>query len=420
MKRLMVYLMVIGLLLAACSTPAGPVVVPTEVAPTPAEPTPAKPTPTDEPAAEDVPAANAVVQALAALLGLDAGQIKVVSVEEVEWSDSCLGIVYIDAICAAGVVPGYRIVLEANGLQFEYHTNADGTARAIAPATPETAAEAAVEAARAALARALGLPDYRVTLAGWQPVEWPDACLGVVRMGVLCAQGVTPGYRLMLQANEQLFEYHTNADGTALASAPANETLAATPAVQAALAALMKALGLTEAQIHVVSVAPRVWSDACLGVAVPGQACAEVVTPGYNVVLGGSEGQVYEYHTNQDGSSVQAASVAVTWNRHGGIAGFCDELLIYRSGEVVAHNCDNEALAQTTLAALSESDVAQFNDWLTKFGQVNVAQDDGAVADSMSINFSLIGTGAEQPTEADQQALMQWAQTVYTQVQPAA
>jgi hypothetical protein len=257
-------------------------------------------------------------------------------------------------------------------------------------------------------------------------VEWPDACLGVVRIAVLCAQGVTPGFSFVLQAqadspaNVQLFEYHTNADGTSLALAPVGETVAAQPAAQAAIAALIKALNHTNGEVRVVSVTPREWSDACLGVMVPGMACAEVITPGYSVMLEGNEGLLYEYHTNQDGSSVQAASVAITWNRNGGIAGFCDELLVYRSGEIVAHNCGNEALAQSTLAALSDAEVAQFNEWLAKFGQITVAQDDGAVADSMSINFSLMGAGAEQPTEADQQALLEWAQTIYSQVQPAA
>ena len=420
MQRLMVYLTVIGLFLAACSAPAGPVVVPTEVVPTPADPTPVDPTeetPTEMPT--DVPAVNAAIQALAALLGLDPSEITVVSSEAVEWSDSCLGIVYIDAICAAVVTPGYRIVLEANGLRYEYHTNEDGTQLAIAPATVETAVEAAAQAVRAALARALGLPEYRVNVVAYEAVEWNDSCLGIVRIDAICAQGVVPGYRFILEANGQLFEYHTNGDGTALAIAPVSEDAAGAPAAQAAIAALVKALGLAMDQISVVSVAAREWPDACLGVTVPGMGCAEVITPGYSVVLEANEGQLYEYHTNEDGASVQPASVAATWNRSGGIAGFCDELIVYRSGEIVTRNCGNEATAQGTLAALSEAEVAQFSEWLAQYGPVTVMQSDGAVADSMSVSFSLTGTGTEQPDEAGQQALVEWAQNLYTQIAPA-
>lgn len=424
MQRLMVYLTVIGLFLAACSVPAGPVSVPTEVGPTPSNPTPADPTPspetpTEEPDTANGPAVNAAVQALAALLGIDPTTIKVVSAEAVEWTDSCLGIVYIDAICAQGIVPGFRVILEANGQQYDYHTNADGTQLAIAPITVETAVEAAAQAVRAALARALGLPEYRVSVVSVEAVEWPDACLGVVRINALCAQGVTPGYRIMLEANGQLFEYHTNADGSALIAAHVSETAAANPAAQAAIAALMKALGLPADQIRVISLAPREWPDACLGVLRPGLGCAEVITPGYSVVLEANEGMLYEYHTNQDGTSVQPASVALAWSRNGGIAGFCDELIVYRSGEIVVYNCGNEAVAQSTLAAISEGDVAQFNQWLAQYGQVSVMQDDGAVADLMAINLNLTGSGTEQADEAAQQALLDWAQNLHTQVAPA-
>lgn len=424
MQRLMVYLSVIGLFLAACSAPAGPVIVPTEVAPTPAEPTPMDPTqetPTEEPAANpaDVPAADAAVRALAALLGLDPSAIKVISAEAVEWSDSCLGIAYIDAICAQMIVPGYRLVLEANGHTFTYHTNEDGSQLAIAPLTVESAAEAAAQAVRAALARALGLPEYRVSVVSYEAVEWNDSCLGVVRINASCLAAITPGYLFILEANGQLFEYHTDADGGALIAAPVSEAAAAQPAAQAAIAALMKALGLPADQIRVVSVAAREWSDACLGVSVPGMACAEVITPGYSVVLEANEGQLYEYHTNEDGTSVQAASVALSWNRNGGIAGFCDELIVYRSGEIVAYNCGSENVAQGALATLDDAQVAQFSELLAKYGPVTIMQDDGAVADSMQVGLNLAGTGTEQPDEAGQQALLDWATNLYTQLQPA-
>ena len=418
MQRLLVYLTVIGLFLAACSPPAGPVIVPTEIVPTPADPT--AETPTEAPDPVDTPAVTAAVQALAALLGLDASQIQVVGNEAVEWTDSCLGIVYIDAICAQGIVPGYRLVLAANGQQYEYHTNADGTSLALAPITPDTAAEAAVQAVRAAVAKALGLPEYRVSVVSVEAVEWTDSCLGIARIDASCLQALTPGYRIIVEANGQLFEYHTNADGSAVAVAPVNDTVAANPAVQAALAALAKSLGLEAYQIFVVSVAPREWPDACLGVSRGGVGCAQVITPGYAIVLEANQGQLYEYHTNQDGSTVQPANVALSWTRNGGIAGFCDELVIYHSGDIEVRNCQQEVVSASSLAALAEADVALFNEWLANFGPVSILQDDGAVADSMAIGLSLTGAGSAQPTEAEQQALLQWAQNVYTQLQTAA
>src|SRR5262249_59785626 len=42
------------------------------------------------------------------------------------------------------------------------------------------------------------------------------------------------------------------------------------------------------------------WPDACLGCAKPGEHCAQVLTPGYKVVLGVADAR-YEYHTNLGG-----------------------------------------------------------------------------------------------------------------------
>ena len=46
-----------------------------------------------------------------------------------------------------------------------------------------------------------------------EPVDWSDACLGVRRANELCAQVVTPGFRVLLVANGLLYEFHTDFDG---------------------------------------------------------------------------------------------------------------------------------------------------------------------------------------------------------------
>ncbi len=48
-------------------------------------------------------------------------------------------------------------------------------------------------------------------------VAWPDSCLGVETPGVLCAQVITPGYQVILQAADTPFaEYHTDLNGRAV------------------------------------------------------------------------------------------------------------------------------------------------------------------------------------------------------------
>lgn len=70
----------------------------------------------------------AAINALAQLKGITADEITVVSVDAAEWSDSCLGVDTPGLVCLTVITPGYRILLSAGGEQFEFHTNAGGSA----------------------------------------------------------------------------------------------------------------------------------------------------------------------------------------------------------------------------------------------------------------------------------------------------
>jgi hypothetical protein len=64
----------------------------------------------------------------------DSNQFKVIGSDQVEWQDTCLGVEQPGADCTPQVTPGYLIVLEADGLEFEYHANQNGSQ--VQPATP--------------------------------------------------------------------------------------------------------------------------------------------------------------------------------------------------------------------------------------------------------------------------------------------
>jgi len=110
-------------------TAASTATVPAINTPTP-PPSPEPATPTTAPTqttVDQAPAQMAAIQALSKEKNIPADQIKVVSMEAVTWPDGCLGVVLPGVMCTQSLVEGYRIVLSANGEQFEYHTNQDGT-----------------------------------------------------------------------------------------------------------------------------------------------------------------------------------------------------------------------------------------------------------------------------------------------------
>jgi predicted outer membrane protein len=78
----------------------------------------------------------------------------------------------------------------------------------------------AAVAAQNALADSLGITADEVTIVGVTPVDWPDSCLGVHSPGVMCAQVVTPGYVVVLEASGTEYTFHTNQNGTSIVAAP--------------------------------------------------------------------------------------------------------------------------------------------------------------------------------------------------------
>jgi hypothetical protein len=75
----------------------------------------------------DIPAAQRARQALAKELGLDVAEVRIRQVVSVQWPDTCLGVQLPGQVCAFHVVQGYRVILEANGQEYEYHTNTEGS-----------------------------------------------------------------------------------------------------------------------------------------------------------------------------------------------------------------------------------------------------------------------------------------------------
>jgi hypothetical protein len=77
-------------------------------------------------------------------------------------------------------------------------------------------------------------------------------------------------------------------------------------AVLAAQQMLSEEVNVSFSEIEIVDYEQVDWPDACLGVPEEGQACAQVITPGFRVVLE-VNGQQYEFRTDQEGNVVVQA-----------------------------------------------------------------------------------------------------------------
>jgi hypothetical protein len=192
------------------------------------------------------------------------------------------------------------------------------------------------------------------------------------------------------------------------------------PTEETVVKELAQNLGLEESDISVLRNEETEFGDACLDVPLEGTMCAQVVTPGRVIVLE-ANGVQYEYHTSEDGSRVQPATLAMVWRREGGIAGFCDILTVFLSGEVYASSCKAQdgSVMSTFSELLSAREQEQFNDWIAEFGEAKLdASDPKGVADRMVVTLDFYGIGDEPPSQEEQQALFGFAQTLYPKVVP--
>ena len=196
-------------------------------------------------------------------------------------------------------------------------------------------------------------------------MEWPDGCLGIQREGVTCTQASVPGYKIVLQANGAFYEIRTNKDGSQVVQVDSVVTYASIE--EMLVNRLASNLGVKQSEVTVISTSEMEFNDACLDVPLLDVQCAQMVIPGKLIVLQAG-GVDYSYHVNEDGSYVQPASLALTWTRDGGIAGFCDSLTVFLSGEVYGNQCQSQpGEAMGTFASLlSASERKQFTEWMSE------------------------------------------------------
>lgn len=270
-------------------------------------------------------------------------------------------------------------------------------------------------AAISALADITGLPADKIKVVSTEAVTWSDGCLGVQREGMICTQALVEGFKIVLEADGREYEFHTNADGSSVVPAPGGQ--AAGEVDDSVIAQLAQNLGLDVKDISVVSSKDVEFGDACLGVAMPEIMCAQVVTLGKIIVLE-SNGIQYEYHTSADGSRVQPATLALTWKREGGFAGFCDSMTVFLSGEVYATNCkESDGRMETFASLFTAEELEQFNTWIVEFGPVELdASDPEGVADRMVVTLSFHGNGTGRLIASDEEDLFQWAQGIFARM----
>lgn len=67
-----------------------------------------------------------------------------------------------------------------------------------------------VDLAKKDLSERLNIPIGDIKLVTEESVDWRDSSLGFPEEGMMYAQVITPGFRIILKAQDKLYEYHSD------------------------------------------------------------------------------------------------------------------------------------------------------------------------------------------------------------------
>jgi hypothetical protein len=177
---------------------------------------------------------------------------------------------------------------------------------------PTLAYPDAVLAAIQDLSERLDISPDQITVIGYESKVWPDSCLGVGKAGEMCLQVISPGFIITLSVGENRFVYHSDEIGQRLllVGEVIPEGLKPGLDLDKQLAVLNTMQDLSQKynipvdQITIVSVESAEWPNSCLGIANINEVCAQMITPGWSIILN-AQGNHYEYHTDLTGENIR-------------------------------------------------------------------------------------------------------------------
>lgn len=142
-------------------------------------------------------------------------------------------------------------------------------------------------------------------------MRWLVLPLALAGLGALAAVACTDGDGTVAPtATAEPPGTETTPDGTPAAGGSCLPGEARAP-VLAACQALAEQLEASPGEVELVSATPQEWPDSCLGAAAAGEVCAQVITPGFEVVLTVTSAPgTFLYHTDE-GTNVRLAGIDV-------------------------------------------------------------------------------------------------------------
>lgn len=272
------------------------------------------------------------------------------------------------------------------------------------------------------------------------PETWPDACLGAPNADELCGQVVTPGYQIALTVHGDAYQYHTNGDGSAMRLVVAPEPVigerlliwrnsdeGSCQTIEAGRDGV--AFGPCGGQLLGVPYSFDTRQPDLSAFANQYQSFT-AETPAGSVAFVGAGPQVATPAEQrmmaewahlvsleaQGGRSGASWGLIFAWHREGGLAGFCDDVTVYVTGDAYVSSCRGAQPQDLGRVRLAPDQLATVYGWVDTLQPFEVEQTDPATEDAMTIRIVFSGAGVAAANEAVEQAITDLALTLISAV----
>jgi hypothetical protein len=290
-----------------------------------------------------------------------------------------------------------------------------------------------------AIAKQLNIQLADLKLEQVEQVDWPDSCLGLTSPQEMCAEVITPGYWVHLEANGARYEFRTDESGglVVLASAPqgqvdnllivwsfsnendcqmahiSNQAIAAGPCGGPLLPGRFVSPGRQARLVELADKYASFQAETPAGaIDFNGQGVITATPSQQRMIAEWSRLVAQEAISGQGDAS---SGLVLAWDRAGGIAGFCDHLEVFASGEAYASNCIAAPGEIHGPAQLNDIQLKTLYRWLDDYAGFEIEQSDAATADGMTTRLVFFGSGSIEASEDEVLAIQEFAAELFAQ-----
>ncbi|RIK42554.1 MAG: hypothetical protein DCC55_08595 [Chloroflexi bacterium] len=308
------------------------------------------------------------------------------------------------------------------------------------PALAEDLSQAPpVQMALQLLRQQLQLGPEASEIVSLEPVDWPDQCLGISLPDRLCAPAITPGYRIIVRAEDREYEYRTDQEGSRIELAAAPEPALGSVAIvwrqvedicaEAEIDAQQVAFGQCGGARMTVPLVSEMNRPQELAGFVQRYASFSADTPAGEITFTGqgtnpatpAEQRMIAEWVRQVALEAQAGRSGASWglalavHEEGAEPPLCRDVTVYVTGIAYTTSCLNDQPETLGSLRLDADQLGQVYTWLDTLRSFDVMTGEDPVRDLI---FS--GAGEGEASAADQEAMLALASEIYAQFDKSA